>query len=692
MHYRLRRIRNSKIVPRIRVTDTGQPVRLERFSHYVARQMGFADKRECPHLCKLASDYIKKTEGVEENIYAFFSHDPEVDSLFIKLIEEFERCILSYFAFHWRHAHTMISQVLGSGSGPKKKFKHIVMAATREQRFERVLKNLKVARVFNTLVEEMKAIGVATADDSECTDVMVPMAHKDRSPVLLFMGGGMGAGKSTVLKDVLKEPFWADAAANAVVIEADAFKESDVIYRALSSRGHHDMLQTAELPGFFRKTDTISGVLHRFSRLLCDLLLPFNRFSSPFPVFFQRGGQGPVKSSFSEKEAMHKRATLRSLQGIALVSPFSINRCSNSLKSMLDERADEYPSTVHFDAFHHRSMLREKDVEVIKSTYSGPDCLRVRRVKPSERACNLCHQRLFVFKAALHYGLRFPLNPFIPRLLAELKIHPCQFYPNGCSLNDSNHNWNKKFVIVEWKDGDWGVYFIHDFSSPVDSSHFILNLFDAELHARDLLIDDDGRTPYWEFVMEVKLVEAGLSCLSIEVAKALDAKAKPSDAVTGRMARNAIKKANHIPKVPAFLEASGSGLKRAKDFDGSARTPFEPGWGISSNDSVFGNPALALEWSRNCITPPDLLSVSSGEKLLEAEMLGAHALYQANAYFAASSTQAVKMRGDYHALQASMKQMTISLGEWESRAHEVEGKLSIMEKKYASSEEKMKKE
>lgn len=45
----------------------------------------------------------------------------------------------------------------------------------------------------------------------------------------------------------LNRPFWARAAANAVVIEADAFKESDVIYKALSSRGHQDMIQTAEL-------------------------------------------------------------------------------------------------------------------------------------------------------------------------------------------------------------------------------------------------------------------------------------------------------------------------------------------------------------------------------------------------------------------------------------------------------------
>ncbi|GKB53581.1 zeta toxin domain, P-loop containing nucleoside triphosphate hydrolase [Tanacetum coccineum] len=78
------------------------------------------------------------------------------------------------------------------------------------------------------------------------------MAHKDRSLVLLFMGGGMGAGKSTTLS--LKEPFLAGASANAVVMEADARKESDVIYRALSSRDHHDMLQTADVVNVLTQT------------------------------------------------------------------------------------------------------------------------------------------------------------------------------------------------------------------------------------------------------------------------------------------------------------------------------------------------------------------------------------------------------------------------------------------------------
>lgn len=68
-------------------------------------------------------------------------------------------------------------------------------------------KDLKVTRVFSTLVEEMKAINVGSSGSGEphCTEVMSPVAHNKRSPVLLLMGGGMGAGKSTVLKDILQE-------------------------------------------------------------------------------------------------------------------------------------------------------------------------------------------------------------------------------------------------------------------------------------------------------------------------------------------------------------------------------------------------------------------------------------------------------------------------------------------------------
>ncbi|KAK7355883.1 hypothetical protein VNO80_15147 [Phaseolus coccineus] len=259
MHYRVKKMRDRKIIPRLRISKANHTPKLEKFPHYVARQMGFKDRRCCPHLCKLAAEYIRKSEGCEDDLYAFFENEPDADSLFVKLVEEFERCILSYFAFHWRFGDALISQVFSSEIEPRAKLRRIVMAATREQRIDRVTKNLKVARVFNTLVEEMKAMGL-TNDDSQCTEVMAPVAHSDRSPVLLFMGGGMGAGKSTVLKDILKEPFWAGAAGNAVIIEADAFKESDVIYKALSARGHQDMIRTAELV-HQSSTDAASSLL-----------------------------------------------------------------------------------------------------------------------------------------------------------------------------------------------------------------------------------------------------------------------------------------------------------------------------------------------------------------------------------------------------------------------------------------------
>ncbi|MCI16086.1 hypothetical protein A2U01_0037227, partial [Trifolium medium] len=53
--------------------------------------------------------------------------------------------------------------------------------------------------MFSTLVEEMNTI-----NGGGDLQVKIPMAPSERCPVLLLMGGGMGAGKYTVLKDILK--------------------------------------------------------------------------------------------------------------------------------------------------------------------------------------------------------------------------------------------------------------------------------------------------------------------------------------------------------------------------------------------------------------------------------------------------------------------------------------------------------
>ncbi|KAK6161394.1 hypothetical protein DH2020_004775 [Rehmannia glutinosa] len=265
MHFRHRKSKPTKddnhLAPLLERAESGRVAKIERFSHYLARQIGFEDESECPQLIKLAYEYLKRSKGVDDKIYEYLANQPNAEDLYVKLVEEFERCILGYLAFHWSQAPVMISQVLSVDS-EQKRLKDFVMAATRKQRFDKITKDLKVTRMFSTLVEEMKAIGTTLPnDDLNHSEVMAPVALSERSPVLLLMGGGMGAGKSTVLKDIMKESFWSGAATNAVVVEADAFKETDVIYRALSSRGHHqDMLQTAELV-HQSSTDAASSLL-----------------------------------------------------------------------------------------------------------------------------------------------------------------------------------------------------------------------------------------------------------------------------------------------------------------------------------------------------------------------------------------------------------------------------------------------
>jgi len=73
--------------------------------------LGFKDESECPQLSKLAIEYLKRSKGCEENICEFLANEEEADSLCEKLVEELERCILSYFAFHWSQASSMINQV-----------------------------------------------------------------------------------------------------------------------------------------------------------------------------------------------------------------------------------------------------------------------------------------------------------------------------------------------------------------------------------------------------------------------------------------------------------------------------------------------------------------------------------------------------------------------------------------------------
>ncbi|CAN6439484.1 unnamed protein product [Victoria cruziana] len=238
-------IREENLHPLTAFADDGRLQKFEPFSHYVARQLGIADAERYPVFCNAVDRYLRAAKDWKEEIHRYFAKEDDGKALSEKLIHELDACILGYFAFHWKHSSSLITEAASVDSPPKSRLKNMVMAATRTQVIERLTRDLKVTRVFSTLVDEIKAMG-AEPGVLPLAGVATSEKPSGRRPVLLLMGGGMGAGKSTVLKNMMNERFWAESA-NKVIVEADAFKESDVIFRALLSRGHADMIHTSEL-------------------------------------------------------------------------------------------------------------------------------------------------------------------------------------------------------------------------------------------------------------------------------------------------------------------------------------------------------------------------------------------------------------------------------------------------------------
>ncbi|XP_052731044.1 calmodulin calcium-dependent NAD kinase [Vigna angularis] len=240
---------NEKIIP------LKKSKMIEGFPHYVVRQLGFEDPVKVPFLCLLLQQYLKKSEGYDERMYEYIFNGniDNVDHLYTKLEHEFERCILSYFSFYWDEVATVVNKAINpESSSTTTKLREIALTATREERFKRLSKELKMTRIFSTLIEEMKALH---------GQEMIPV---NRSPVLLLMGGGMGAGKSTIRDAILKEAFWLQVATNHVIVEADAFKHADEVYKTLN---------TADRPFDYMEQLKISESVHENSTRAAESLL-----------------------------------------------------------------------------------------------------------------------------------------------------------------------------------------------------------------------------------------------------------------------------------------------------------------------------------------------------------------------------------------------------------------------------------
>ncbi|KAL8126026.1 hypothetical protein AgCh_013354 [Apium graveolens] len=221
-----------------------------------------------------------------------------------------------------------------------------------------------------------------------------------------------------------------------------------------------------------------------------------------------------------------KRMTRLAKMNVARKSnDFPIRSRYTSLIDMINTRGDEYPSDAHLDAHDHNSALRDpKELEKLSSCFKIKEPFKLVLAGPADRACQWKKDALCVYRDTLRAGIRLPFHPFIPLLLADVGISPCQLPPNswrlilcylsqcakhnvptsvavfrkifqfknspdkspgwvsinqcptiphivnGKSIPDNNLGWKKDFLFVIWEGGDWGSLFRSSFGLVVDGS------------------------------------------------------------------------------------------------------------------------------------------------------------------------------------------------------------------------------
>ncbi|XP_074383251.1 uncharacterized protein LOC141724864 [Apium graveolens] len=260
-----------------------------------------------------------------------------------------------------------------------------------------------------------------------------------------------------------------------------------------------------------------------------------------------------------------------------------------SLIDMINTRGDEYPSTAHLDSFNHCNTWHNIDFNKLNARYNVPPPFRLVPVSGGDRTCHWRPDTLFIYTDALNAGLRFPFHPFIPHLLADLQINPCQLPPNAwrnilcfmvcclregfplsvavfrkvfqcynsssnicgwvyvkqrpkskhifnsASIPDNNPNWRNSFVGLRWENGDWGTLFRSSFGKVSDGSLKSIHLTPEETIIYNGLTQDDGTTTSWTLLEEFSLIHVGLSSVSQQAAKEINEDNVPLVEETARM-------------------------------------------------------------------------------------------------------------------------------------------------------------
>ena len=84
-----------------------------------------------------------------------------------------------------------------------------------------------------------------------------------------------------------------------------------------------------------------------------------------------------------------------------------------------------------FHALKEKCSLKVEVFSKFKDRFQFPEGTRAHLPRKDERDCAFAHGEVCFYEAAFSCGLRFPVHPFIMRLLYHLNLAPGQLMPNS---------------------------------------------------------------------------------------------------------------------------------------------------------------------------------------------------------------------------------------------------------------------
>ncbi|KAK1398372.1 hypothetical protein POM88_008235 [Heracleum sosnowskyi] len=339
-------------------------------------------------------------------------------------------------------------------------------------------------------------------------------------------------------------------------------------------------------------------------------------------------------------------------------------------------------------------------------------------VGPGDRSCHWRPDALCIYKDAIIAGLRFPFHEFIPRLLADVGINPCQLPPNAwriimcfivlClknkfplsvalfrrifqfknssaitlgwvyinhrpstppiflpkSIPDNNPKWKNEFMYLVWEGGDWGTLFRSSFDRVSDGSPSDIVLNDEESRAYAELTKDDYATTAWTLLDEFLLKSLGLSNVHDKAAAFINKTNEPQEGETARMKRARLGgKDPRASGVPAFIRPRVDLTDEVEGPSSAKGAVWRPNWGLRKKDTVVGVSKHAVEWSYHSLTPCDYKDFVSNSTIEGVEHAGAQAMAAVNANFQGDLFQAKAWRSSSEANQGKFEKSQEEVGE-----------------------------